>query len=522
MTAYRHRLHIRLSLLALLVLIVAGVGIFAVIRYFGDMAAAESLQRQNLGLARYIVSNRPDNSLIGADGTVDQKTLTALLRDIGRINPTLEVYLLDSAGYIVGGSRPDGLALKKVDLAPVQVLTERRIGLPPLPLLGDDPRRASRAAVVSVARLGTGDTLTGYLYVVLDGAGTGALGSFGLQSRSDAQQTLLLLVTAIIAAAGLVLALILKSTLKPLSLLTERVQAFRGGSDPSAMRPEPRTGAIARHDEIGLLDQATVQMQARIIDQFADLRRSELQRRELINQVTHDLQTPLSSIRGYIETLLVSDQQIPDAQRRSHLKTALRHTRLLSSRVSDLFELSNLQAGTTPFNPESFSLAELIQDVLDDYQLQSQHSGVRMTVATDCLVPAMVKADIGLVERALRNLLDNALRHTAKGGAVEINLLADPAHPAKRLIVQVADNGEGINSAALPHVFESAWSGAASNEEGLPAGPGGSAGARRTGLGLNIVWQIALLHGSAPSVQSEKGAGSRFRFSLPTADDADR
>lgn len=536
---FRPWLYIRLSLFSLLVLILAGLAIFAVIGHFSGLATAESLQRQNLGLARYIAANYQSPALLDRASVPNETSWSRLIRNVRRINPTLEIYLLSLDGKVLAHSRSIQLSTSDVDLAPVKALAERRIAGPELPLLGDDPHRPERQAVISVASLSIEETMTGYLYIVLDGAVASAVaGSVFGQAHSNMLTTMLGLVAGVIGIAGLVLALILKSTLQPLTRLTERVRAFRG---PPASTPgvqmqvtadvaeTHRQSGFDRADEIELLDQATVQMQRRIADQFEGLARAEQQRRELINQVTHDLQTPLASVRGYVETLLLDGDPIAEETRTAYLKTALRQTRLLSQRVSDLFEFSNLQAGTTPFVPDRFSLAELVHDVVGDYQLQSQNRQLALTVAPECLVPAAVEADIGLVERALRNLLDNSIRHTPVGGRITVNILLEPSNELNRICLRVDDNGEGVSEEALSHIFELAWTGRARpaaapsepvspllRESGSPPSrsmrPTSAAG--RTGLGLHIVRQIALLHGAEPRVRSTTGEGACFELSL--------
>ncbi len=185
--------------------------------------------------------------------------------------------------------------------------------------------------------------------------------------------------------------------------------------------------------------------------------------------------------------------------------------------MTDLFELSNLQAGTTPFEPEGFALAELVHDVVGDYSPELSQPQAKVSVGEDCEMPASVHADIGLIERALRNLLDNARRHTAPNGRIVVTIRPD-ANPQRSVYwLKVSDDGEGIAAGSLPHIFESAWSGPKTDGEAESADKRSASDltSHRTGLGLHIVRQIALLHGGEPSVESAPACGTCISFAVP-------
>jgi len=222
-----------------------------------------------------------------------------------------------------------------------------------------------------------------------------------------------------------------------------------------------------------------------------------------------------------LETVLMQDGNLDEHDSRRYLQTVLRHTFSLSRRVSDVFELSNLQSGAIPFESDVFSLAELVHDIVGDYAPAHSKHHATVKVAADCEVPATVAADIGLLERALRNLLDNAIRHTPASGQITVRIDLDNDVSTKRYWLKVSDDGEGIDAECQPHVFESAWSGRQlSGRSVLGAtrdADNVSHTGQRTGLGLHIVRQIALLHGGEPVLQSAPGQGTCIGFSLPGA-----
>jgi signal transduction histidine kinase len=172
--------------------------------------------------------------------------------------------------------------------------------------------------------------------------------------------------------------------------------------------------------------------------------------------------------------------------------------------VDDLFELSKLEAGRLVPHTEVFCLAELLQDIVQSYQLAAQRRGITLKLSTGSQAEAKVLADIALIERVLQNLVDNALRYTGAGGTVELAI----ANRGASMEVSVSDDGPGIRSEHLPHLFERYWRAPEVDDHGAGAS---------SGLGLAIVKRILEMHGSAVQVQSELERGTRFGFALPQA-----
>ncbi|MDZ7918383.1 MAG: HAMP domain-containing sensor histidine kinase [Rhodococcus sp. (in: high G+C Gram-positive bacteria)] len=190
--------------------------------------------------------------------------------------------------------------------------------------------------------------------------------------------------------------------------------------------------------------------------------------------------------------------RIPD---QLSLRTALRHVDLLGKRIADLFELSKLDAGRIAPKTEVFCLAELLQDVVQNHQLEAQRRGVQLTLSANSHAQAPVKADIAMIERVLQNLVDNALRYTAPGGDVTLALC--PRGSFIEITVS-SDNGRGIAQEHLPHIFERYWRASPVDETDPP----GSS----SGLGLTIGQAHPDLHGSVVQVKSELQRGTRFEF----------
>jgi signal transduction histidine kinase len=495
--AWHRRLHVRLTAAVLVLLVLLAAALLAATRRHAAQDALETAQRLQLDLAATIAKQQP-RPLIGADGQPDRQALADLAMHAMALNPALEVYLLDTEGRVLGHALDSrDVMAPRVDLSVVRQLAAREHTPPDLPLLGDDPRRPGARNVVSVEGLSTEGRMTGYLYVVLQGQTQQAVAA--AVAQSGAWRELVLLTLLCTAAAVLLLVVVMRTLTRPLRRLTDDVRAFHAHAD-DPLRP------VAGGDEVDALRQATHAMQQRIEQQLQHLQDNDRLRRELVSNISHDLHTPLASVQGYVETLLLAGDGLDADTREQHLRTAMRHLKRLQRRIADLFELSKLDAGQVAPRLEPFRLGELLQDVVQDSQLAATERGVRLTLADGAETRARVLADIGLIERVLQNLVDNALRHTPRGGAVTLAIERDGADTWR---VAVIDTGSGIAREHLPHIFERYW-----RADDAPEQPGHGASA---GLGLAIVKRILDLHGSAVRVLSDPPHGTRFEFSLPQA-----
>jgi signal transduction histidine kinase len=236
------------------------------------------------------------------------------------------------------------------------------------------------------------------------------------------------------------------------------------------------------------------------------MKQADATRRELIVNISHDLRTPLASLQGYIETLQVRQEVLTSAEKEAYLQIALRHTEQLNELVTRLFDLARLDSGQTAVSPEPFVLEELVQDVTQQFELAASQGGIRLEMPAPAELP-LVFGDIGLIERVLRNLIENALRYTHAGGSIGVGIT--PGHASCR--VDVWDTGDGISAADLPHIFDRFYRGEKSR----------SAAAAHAGLGLAIVKRIVELHGGTIRASSRPGK-TVFSFTLRYAKSAAR
>lgn len=446
----------------------------------------EFLQNLNHDLASNLLIERK----LMSDGVLDEVALKETFTHYMVVNPSIEIYLLESDGKILSYSADPGKVKRKsVDMKPVMDFTEGKT----FPLLGDDPRSYEKRKIFSVAPVSFADGSMKYIYVVLRGEEYERVErlfeeSFLLQ-LSAAALFISLLVGLIV---GLLLFLLLTRRLQTLSRLMHEFSesSFTG----QGVYPERSSS-----DEIDKLGGHYNKMSQRIREQLDDLKNHDHLRRELVANVSHDLRTPLAALHGYIETLKLKSDTFDNATRTEYLDTALKHSRRLTKLVEELFELAKLDACETQLNIEPFSLAELVQDIIQKLSLTAKNQDIKLTMKVDEALP-FVSADIALIERALENLVANALRHTTAEGEVVVML----STLDENIEVKVADNGVGISESDLILIFDRFYRG--HNKERSD---------HHAGLGLAIAQHIVQLHGSDVEVTSTEGEGSQFSFCLP-------
>ncbi|EXF91372.1 sensor histidine kinase [Pseudomonas fluorescens HK44] len=477
------------AVFALLLLVCSGTSVWMQVRS-NHMHELEVVQGLSRDLAQHIAH---DTQLMDANG-LKPDALRELFSQLMLVNPSVEVYLLDSSGRVVGNAAPEGhLRREQVDLLPVRRLLNGEA----LPILGDDPRSIDGRKVFSAAPLKVNGQQVGYLYVVLLSEEHDRYAERG--ATSAALNTALWsigMVALLCLIAGLTAFTLIT---RPLRRLTDTVAHFDIDGAPVAPpspAPSSTTENLATQDEIAVLDAAFRQMQKRLGEQWRSLTRQDQERRELVANISHDLRTPLASLHGYLETLSLKDASLTPAERRRYLGIALDQSRKVGGLAQSLLELVRLEHGFVQPVLERFSLTDLVQDIFQKFELTAEARHVQLKASFAPNVSA-VCADLGLIERVLTNLFDNALRHTPDGGEIDISLVPQ----GKFVEITVSDSGPGI---------------AAELREGLFLRPFNIGGARRDGgLGLRIVHRILQLHGREIHLLDVPGQGATFRFSLP-------
>lgn len=484
-------LYKKLAALLFVLLTCIGACLIWLFIFTAEMYQQEISQKLNSSLAEHIVS---DNIPI-KNGAIDQSALDGIFHMLMVINPSIEVYLLDSQGKILAFSAPsEKIKRQSISLDPIkQFLTKGSTRL----IKGDDPRHTVRQKIFSVATVPAKGPVEGYVYVILGGELYDSIadmirGSYFLQIGL----TGLAIALFIALITGLWLLGLVTRRLGILSGIMNNYLAPKKDSTKNQRYPSP---ASAR-DEIDALGIRFNLMADKIDAQLEELKSNDSKRRELIANVSHDLRTPLTSLQGYLETLTLKQDILSEEEKQKYLSIVTAHSQRLGQLVTELFELAKLDSVETLLQIEQFSLGELVQDVVQKYQLTAQQKDIALqSNFGENLPPAY--GDIGLIQRVLENLIDNALRYTSVGGSITIELSKNQDNIA----VKIIDTGCGIAKEELPHIFDRFYR---SKKQGKEH-------SYNSGLGLAITRRILLLHGSDIAADSDIEEGTTFSFELP-------
>lgn len=436
---------------------------------------------------------------------------TDFLRNLVLFEPDTQLYLLDAQGTVLaftGEARlPPGF---KVDLGPVR----QAVGQHPMPyVMGDDPERMDADAVIAakvVTRpvIRSDEPVAGYLYLVAHQR-TSPQDRWQVLGSSFAKPALAAIV-AVVLLSSLLAWWVIATVTRPLRQLSEAVAAVSreglggGAADPASVAlPSERTG-----DEFGQLAGGFRAMLGTLRQQWEALQRLDHFRREGVSNLSHDLRSPLTATAACLETLetrWAAEPARADDQRL--VEVALRNTRNAARLVQSLGDLAQLDEPEFKLQAEVLDAGELLDDIALRFGERAAQRGVTIAAATAADgEPPFVALDIELFERAIANLVDNALKFSRRGDRIELAARSE----GHRVAVTVSDTGPGIPPGDVPHLFDRFYQ---SRQSVAPAtGEGGK------GLGLAIVKRIAELHGGGVAVTSELGVGTKVALDLPRAE----
>jgi signal transduction histidine kinase len=252
-------------------------------------------------------------------------------------------------------------------------------------------------------------------------------------------------------------------------------------------------------DEVAELATSFNRMADELARRARALEAADRARRQLLADVSHELMTPLTAMRGYIETLSMRDLPLDADTRERYLRIIDEETRRLESIIGDLLDLARLEGGGTTFRREPVDIGRLVDRVAARHERELETRDVRLTrdIRPDA---ALVTGDAERLEQALQNLAANALRHTPEGG--EISITAEKGPTGVRILVR--DTGPGVPHEHLPHIFDRFY-----KVDAARKAAGGS------GLGLSIVKTIVERHGG--TIAARNDAGAVFEIELPAA-----
>lgn len=419
------------------------------------------------------------------DGKVNEQALHTIMHSMMAVNPSIEVYLLDPSGKILTYVVPyKEVKSTEVSLTPVKEFIS---GDPEEYVKGDDPRNPGEQKAFTAAPIIEDDQLKGYLYIILASKEyTSAMGALqnsyilGLGVRTMALAFLFTTILGLLSIAFIT---------RNINRIVAAVKLFREG-DLTARIP------IKSKGELSQMADTFNSMADKIQKNIEELKSVEKLRRELIANVSHDLRSPIASIQGFAETIILK-KDMPKEQMSKYLNIILQNTNNLSKLVNDLFELSKLEANPEQLEPEPLQIAELVQDITDKFRIIAKEKNISINTIFSKSLP-MVYADIQMTDRVFQNIIDNAIKYCNRGDVVTVELELQ----SKQVMVRIKDTGTGIAQEDLPYIFDRYFKKQKNQSNS-------------TGLGLAIVKKILDLHKSTIRVFSEVNRGTTFEFGLP-------
>ena len=469
----------------LILLVISAVYIYISVNT-AEMYFQETRQKLDIKIASHI----SNEAQFFKGDTVNYKAMKDVFHNVMVINPSLEVYLLDTNGNILAfDADSSDVKLKKLPIYPIQefISSEKETFL-----LAPDPKNPSKEKPISAAGIYDKGKLRGYIYVILGGqeyenASQLLFGSYILRLGVRSMIIALLAATIIgFFAIGIII--------RNLRKIIMVIRDFQKGDLRARIK-------LKSKGELQEFAQSFNDMADTIVTNIDEIKRMDNMRRDLVANVSHDLRTPLSIISGYAETILIKDDKISPEERKKYLSTILSSTGRLQSLVEELFELSQLEAKETKPEKESFSLAELLQDVHQKNIIIAQRKNISLNLDIEDNLP-LIFADIRMMEKVFQNLLDNALKFTPDSGKIEIRL---KRNSQDNIMAVISDNGPGIEKDQIQYIFDR-------YHQIKRVSTGSSQG---TGLGLTIVKKLLDIQGMTIDVESEFTKGTSFKITIP-------
>lgn len=433
----------------------------------------------------------------------DPEGFGAFLRNILLFEPESQLYLLAADGTVLAssGRMPLGPGFR-VRVEPVREAVQVAGDRQRAPyVMGDDPEHMNADAVIAAralqrARIQASSGVDGYLYLVCQPPALRG-GRAELFRSSLAGPALAGAATVILLMTALAVWIIAAVT-RPLRDLSEAV----GRAQQAGFEAAPALAASAvpgATDEFGRLRAGFGALMATLRQQWDALRRLDQFRRESVSNLSHDLRSPLTATVACLETLQRRwDGDAARADDQALVQVALRNSRNAAQLVRSLGDLALLDEPQFRLQPMTLDLAEALDDIVMRFADRAGGQGVTLHHDADPEAQAIAAVDVELFERAVANLVDNALKFTPAGGRITLRAEADET----RVRVRVADTGRGIAPADLEHLFDRLYT---------AGGEGGR------GLGLAIVKRIAELHHGDVTVRSAPNQGTEAVITLPRA-----
>jgi signal transduction histidine kinase len=482
------RFYLKIALIFSAILILFGLAVaFITLRASSDVVQ-EAIQKTNKDLAAVLA----DDFQPLLKDSVNQAEIEQKLTELSGKNPQFDFYLLAHDGSVksvIPASKENVEAQKKVvDTGPLDDFINNK----PLPILAADPLNPDQKKPFSVSHINIMGSEGCYLYVVLEGDQFSQAATM-ISNSHIARGSMLII--------GIILALSLAIGLFMFSHLTRRLEKIKRTVTNFERGQLTERIEVEGNDELSDLSVCFNRMADTLLENMQEIRKNDKMRRELVANISHDLRSPLASIQGYLETIEMKGDSISREELKEYFQTVLGNTQKLNRLIDDLFELTKLETDNVQPNLENVSMAELVQDLVQQFKPIAEKKHITLEARFPRNPNALIEADINMMNRAITNLIDNAISHTPEGGRVSVSSIQN----GKDIVLEVADTGSGIPEEDLPHIFDRFYQ----VDKSRPDKNG-------AGLGLAIAQKIFKLHGAEVMVNSKANTGTTFRVNLPS------
>lgn len=482
------RFYLKIAVIFSVILILFGVIVAYITTNASSNIVQEAMQDANRDLAESLAIEFQPMFV----DRFNEKEIEQRLSELSGTNPLFDFYVLGNDGRIksVIPAKRERIDFENeyVDTKPL----DRFIAGEALPILAEDPLDRSKMKPFSATHVSIRGSEGCYIYVVLEGEKyTQAASMISDSYITRSMLNVMAIVLTITLTIGLFIFYVLT---RRLDKIKATVKNFERGQLSERIATEG-------NDELTDLAKCFNRMADTVVESMEEIKKADKLRRELVANVSHDLRSPLASIQGYLETIQMRGDKASKEEMKSYLETVLGNTRKLNGMIDNLFELAKLEAEDVQPNLEPVSVAELVQDLA----LQLKPIADKKNITLETIFPdnpnTRIIADMGLMNRAITNLIDNAIKHTPEGGKVSVTSIQN----GEDIILEVSDTGEGISQDDISLIFDRFYQVDKSRTNNTGAG-----------LGLSIAQKIFSLHNADLSVESLLQKGTTFRVSIPS------
>ncbi|NQX60166.1 sensor histidine kinase [Paenibacillus qinlingensis] len=332
------------------------------------------------------------------------------------------------------------------------------------------------------------DQSKGTVFVFLNG------GPFQKYLLQFSKTVFLTFIIILIATNGVLTYFVSRSIIRPLRALKRAAEHIKEGNLDFEIIPH-------RKDELGELSVAFEEMRRKLKKSVELQLQYEENRKELISNISHDLKTPVTAIKGYVEGIMDGVSNSPDKMDK-YIRTIYNKAADMDRLIDELFLFSKLDLGKVPFQFETVDLGNYVQDCAQELQFDMEKKGVQLTLADLPQEPILVTADRDKLRRVLLNIIENAVKYSEEGNCqITLSVLRQNEFA----VIQIKDNGQGISEEALPHIFDRFYR----------ADPSRNTATGGSGLGLAIAKQIIEEHSGRIGATSVLGLGTTVFMALP-------